>query len=117
MFKFFLNYISLVKAYNPFIFRIIFYEIFFLTIIGIKYSKKLQGWNNTPSISAPYFFINIVNKFIINKKIINIIDIGSGTGKMLAFLSKKNKKINLLGIEANKEVYNLSLKLSKNHKP
>jgi SAM-dependent methyltransferase len=76
----------------------IFDKLYENSIVG----SFFQGNNNKNNIK-----IKVFKKIAINflKKDDNILEIGSGNGVLLKFLSKKYKKKNLLGIEPSKKIY------------
>ena len=81
--------ISNLINYRKKILLIIFFEI----IYSIKYrvsgnNYKIQNHDSrTDSIPCPYFFIHEIAKFVNEKKISDLIDLGSGFGRITNFLN------------------------------
>tara|TARA_B100000003_G_C10878654_1_gene350216 strand:- start:63 stop:671 length:609 start_codon:yes stop_codon:yes gene_type:complete len=110
------NYIKVIsnifKNYKFYSFVVLLYEVYFLLIHGSKYNrfKYLNSNFLSDSIPCPFFFLNKINKFIFNKKINIICDLGSGYGKILYFFANILKK-NIHGIELEEKIYKQSLSL------
>ena len=107
--SFFLNY-------KKVLFRAIFYELIYL-IKNFEFRSHLvknKNKRSTDTVPCPYYFLHLIAKFINNKKIKNIIDLGSGLGRTVKFLSV-NTDSNIIGYELNKKIFKRSLKL-KNKK-
>ncbi len=114
-----LNYLNVIsnifKNYKFYSFVILFYEAYFFLIHGSKYNrfKYLNSNFLSDSIPCPFFFLNKINKFILNKKINMICDLGSGYGKILYFFGHILKK-KIHGIELEEKIYKQSLSLRSN---
>jgi 2-polyprenyl-3-methyl-5-hydroxy-6-metoxy-1,4-benzoquinol methylase len=65
-------------------------------------------------IKIGYHRSNILRKYVLKGKSKSVLEIGSGIGLMGAYLRSKNKGINYLGIEIDKEAYEKSRKLGLN---
>ena len=106
--------ISNLINYRKNILLIIFFEI----IYSIKYrvsgnNYKIQNHDSrTDSIPCPYFFIHEIAKFVNEKKISDLIDLGSGFGRITNFLND-NTNASISGFEASFEVFKISIKNKK----
>lgn len=103
--SFFLNYKNVLL-------RAIYYE-FIYSIKNLEFGSHLAASENkkaTDTVPCIYFFLHEISDFIKNKKIKNVIDLGSGLGRTVKFLSD-NSSINIVGYELNKETFHRSLKL------
>ena len=102
---------TLFKLYKKKIFKITIYEIYF----SIKYFKtanfiRLKNIDrNTVSMPCPYYFIHKISQFVNKKQIINIVDLGSGFGRITNYLAETTQA-NILGYEIDKEAFNFSIK-------
>ena len=111
--KYFFNFIYL---YRRIFFQVILFEIFY----SIKFHKiisniKIQDNKfRTDIVPCIYFFLHKISNFINKHKIKSIVDVGSGFGRVVNFVSIKNNIVSY-GIEYDKEVAEKSLKL-KNKK-
>ena len=119
------NIILLIKNinnYGIFVFlKIIFYEFLFFfskkNIISLKHdSNNTSSYNetkskkkyNTPYIPTPYYFLSIVKKLFVLKKINNfsLIDFGCGYSRSFFYFSKYFN-LNYIGIDINKKIINV----------
>ena len=105
------NLISHLLNYRKKILFIIFFEI----IYSIKYhvsgnNYKIQNHTTrTDAIPCPYFFIYEIAKFVNERKISTLIDLGSGFGRITNFLSDKTNA-SITGYEVNSEIFEISVK-------
>ena len=90
-------------------FKAIFYEILYRLI----YSKNNHFYKPPDNYPAAYYFIYKISKFINNKKILGVVDLGCGGGRVTNFLSDKTKA-KIYGYEIDKESYQVA-NLNKNH--
>ena len=107
--NYFFNFIS---SYNKIIFKVIFFEIFY-SIRFFELLPKIKVQNNyfrTDTVPCIYYFLHEISKFLKIKKIKSVVDIGSGYGRVVNFISQKNN-IKSYGIEYDKEVFKSSLKI------
>lgn len=100
--------------YHKIFFSVVFYEIYYSLRFSvffpkIKIQKKSLATNTVPCV---YYFLHKISIFIKKKKIKSVIDIGSGYGRTVNFITTVNK-IRSYGIELDKEVYLKSLRLKK----
>ena len=107
-------FINFLRSYYKIFFKVIFFEIFysiqfkeFLPKIKIQNSSK-----RTDTVPCIYYFLHKISKFLKKNKIKSIVDIGSGYGRVLNFISSKNN-IKCYGIEYDKDVYKNALKAKK----
>ena len=84
-------------------FKIIFYEILYRCI----YSKSNHTFVPPDNYPTPYYFIYKISKFMNNKKISGVIDLGCGSGRLTNFLSDKTKA-KVCGYEINKDSYQIA---------
>ena len=110
------NLFSLLYSYRNIIIKAIVFEIYFsLKNLEIKPNIKIHKSNfATDTIPCIYYFLFEISKFIKQKKIKSVTDLGSGYGRVVNFISEENK-ITTHGIELNYKVYKKSL-LLKNYK-
>ena len=105
--KYFINFIS---GYNRIFLKVLLYEAYY----SFKYNEfvpKIKKQKNnfaTDTVPCIYYFLHEISNFIKNEKITSIVDLGSGFGRVVNFLSKNNK-IKSYGIEFDKEVFKKSL--------
>ena len=85
------------------IFKTIFYEIFYRFI----YSKSNHFSKPPDNYPAAYYFIYKMSKFINNKKISGVVDLGCGSGRLTNFLSNKTKA-KIYGFEIDKDSYQIA---------
>ena len=100
--------------YHKIFFSVVFYEIYYSLRFSdflpkIKIQKKLLSTNTVPCI---YYFLHKISIFVKKRKIKSVIDIGSGYGRAVNFITTVNR-IRSYGIELDKEVYLKSLRLKK----
>ena len=110
--NYFLNFIM--SYYNIF-FKVLFFEIFY-SIYLKELLPKIKIQNNserTDTVPCIFYFLYKISKFIQKKDIKSVVDIGSGYGRVVNFISFKNK-IRCHGIEYDKEVYTSALKIKEN---
>ena len=110
----FIFFFKILKVYKKKRLKILIYEIFF----SIKYFKtgNLIKFRSdsimTDAIPCPYYFIHKISQFINKKKIISIIDLGSGYGRVTNFLNDSTKAT-IMGYELDKDVFDISKKNKK----
>ena len=76
------------------------------------YNDEVQA----DSMPCPYYFIYKILKFVKKKPINNIVDLGSGNGRVVNFLSLKTDA-KIKGFETDKEIFDYSIKkLNENAK-
>jgi 16S rRNA A1518/A1519 N6-dimethyltransferase RsmA/KsgA/DIM1 with predicted DNA glycosylase/AP lyase activity len=111
-------FLNLIFSYKTKIFLIIFYEIkFFFFSFKINSINILDNKKFTDNIPAPYYFLNSINKYIKDKKIKSLIDLGCGSGRALHFFYKKNFKLKeIYGLEYNYNIYKKTKKFFVNNK-
>ena len=101
--------IKTLSKYKKKIFKVSFYEIFFSIRMGRTYYKIYNDALQADSLPCPYYFIYKISKFVKKNQINKVIDLGSGNGRVVNFLSTKtNAKVK--GFEKDKEIYNYSIK-------
>lgn len=112
-----INYfINFIKSYYKIFFKVFYYEIFY----SIKFKEiipQIKVQNNsrrTDTVPSVYYFLHEISKFIKKKNIKAVIDIGSGYGRVVNFISTINN-IKCYGIEYDKEVFNSANKNKKNN--
>jgi len=95
--------------YRKKLFKVIFYEIFY----RYKYSKSNHFYRELNQVPAAYYFIYKISKFVKEKKIMSIVDLGCGSGRLTNFLSDKTEA-KIYGYEIDDETYEVA-KPNKNH--
>ena len=94
-------------------FRVAFFEIYYSVRFGKNFYKFYNDLKQADSMPCPYYFIYVISKFIKENSINSLIDLGSGNGRVINYLSKKTNS-KLIGFENDLEMYNYSIKnLSK----
>ena len=103
--KFFFKVIKLWGIKNTL--KIIMGEVFFILKNNKFYFEKIKGFNS--HIPTPKFILDEIYNEIKDKVKKNdiIIDLGSGTGRILYYLLNKKYK-NLIGVEYSKKLINIS---------
>jgi SAM-dependent methyltransferase len=110
--NYFLNFL---RSYRNIFFKVLYFEILY----SIRFKKllpkiKIQNSSKrTDTVPCIYYFLHEISKFLKKKNINSIVDIGSGYGRVVNFISLKNK-IKSHGIEYDKEVFKFALKTKKN---
>ena len=109
-----INLFSLLYSYRNIIIKAIIFEIYFsLKNLELKPNIKIHKSNfSTCTIPCIYYFLFEISKFIKQKKIHSVTDLGSGYGRVVNFISDENK-VNVYGVELNYTVYKKSLSLKK----
>lgn len=112
MFKYLRALSNIIINYRLFFVPILFYELYFYTFYNNKYNKFKYLDSNflSDSIPCPYYFLKKIEKYIQEKDIKLICDLGSGYGKILYYFGKVCKR-NIHGVELEKEIYLDSSKL------
>ena len=101
--NYFLNFI---RSYHNIFLKVLFFEI----VYSIKFKEllpQIKVQNNskrTDTVPCVYYFLHQISKFLKKKKIKSIVDIGSGYGRVVNFISAENG-IKSHGIEYDKEVF------------
>jgi predicted RNA methylase len=90
-------------------FKAIFYEILY----RYSYSKNNHFFKPPDNYPTAYYFIYKISKFINNKKISGVVDLGCGGGRLTNFLSDKTKA-KIYGYEIDKDSYEIANQ-NKNH--
>ena len=107
-------FFNFIKSYHKIFFKVLFFEIFY-TIRFNEFLPKIKVQNNssrTDTVPSIYFFLHEVSKFLRKKNIQSVVDVGSGYGRVVNFISSINK-IKSYGIEFDTEVHKTSLKFKK----
>ena len=108
--------LNVLIKYKKKIFKVSFFEISYSIIMGRTYYKIYNDALQADSLPCPYYFIYKISKFIKKTQIKDVIDLGSGNGRVVNFLSTKTNA-RIKGFEKDKEIYNYSIKnLNKNAK-
>jgi len=109
-----INFFNFINSYRRILLKVIFYEVFY----SIKFNQfipqmKVQGSKyRTDTIPCIFFFLHEISKFIKKNKINSIVDVGSGFGRIVNFISTYND-IKAHGIEYDNELYKKSLKIKQ----
>jgi len=105
--RFFLNYKNI-------IIKALYYEIIY-SIRYLEFGSHLKISKNsiaTDTIPCIYYFLHKIAKFIKKNKINNVIELGSGFGRVTNFLAD-NTKAKITGFELDKQFFNESIKLKR----
>ena len=107
--------VNIIINYQLYSIIIIIYELYFTFKFGSLTNKFKYLDNNylSDSIPSPFYIIKKISRFVDNKKINYICDLGSGYGKILNYFGNF-KKISIDGIEYEKNIYIESKKLENN---
>jgi len=109
IYNYFLNFF---RSYHAIFLKVFWFEIFYSVVFKEPLPKiKIQNNSNrTDTVPCIYYFLHEISKFIKEKKITSVVDIGSGYGRVVNFISKMNK-IKCYGIEYDKDVFQSALKI------
>lgn len=105
-----INTVYNLHKYGKTFFKVISFEIILSFYFIFKTTKIYKNPNLIDCVPTPYYFLYLLSKQIKNIKTKNIIDIGSGTGRIIMFLKKFNKK-SVIGIECNDKAFEYSKKI------
>ena len=109
--NYFLNFI---RSYHRIFLKVLFFEIFY-SIRFREFLPKIKVQNNsnrTDTVPCVYYFLHEISKFLEKNSVKSVVDIGSGYGRVVNFISSINK-IKSYGIEYNKEVFKVASKFKK----
>jgi len=107
-------FFNFIKSYHKIFLKVLFFEIFY-TLRFREFLPKIKVQNNsirTDTVPSIYYFLHVISKFIKKKNIKSVVDIGSGYGRVVNFISSVNK-IKSYGIEFDKDVHKSALRLKK----
>ena len=107
--KYFCNFI---RSYHKIFLKVLFFEIYY-SIRFKEFLPKMKVQNNskrTDTVPCVYYFLHELSKFLRNKRVKSIADIGSGYGRVVNFFSSINK-IKTYGVEFDNEVYKKAIEL------
>ena len=84
-------FINFLKSYYNIFFKVLYYEIFYSIHFKELLPKiKLQNSSKrTDTVPCIYYFLHEISKFLKKKDIKSIVDIGSGYGRVVNFISLK----------------------------
>tara|TARA_B100001142_G_scaffold16080_1_gene15021 strand:- start:349 stop:957 length:609 start_codon:yes stop_codon:yes gene_type:complete len=111
-----INYFfNFIQSYKNIFFQVLFFEIFYSLRFKelIPLMKVHNHKSRTDTVPCVFFFLHEISKFINKNNIKSIVDVGSGYGRVVNFISTINQ-IKCHGIEYDKEVYKSALKIKKN---
>ena len=110
--NYFFNFLT---SYHNIFFKVLFFEIFYSIRFGELLPKiKVQNsYSKTDTVPCIYYFLHELSKFLKKRDIKSIVDVGSGYGRVVNFVSSINN-IKSYGIEYDREVFNYALKNKKN---
>ena len=93
--NYFLNFF---RSYRNIFFKVLYFEIFYSIYFKELLPKiKIQNSSTrTDTVPCVYYFLHEISKFIKKNDIKSIIDIGSGYGRVVNFISLKNKPLEQL---------------------
>ena len=100
------------RSYHRIFFKVFWFEIFY-SVVFKELLPKIKIQNNskrTDTVPCIYYFLHEISKFIKEKEITSVVDIGSGYGRVVNFISKINK-IRCYGIEYDEDVFRFASKI------
>ena len=106
--KLFLIFEVLLK-YKRKIFKVVFFEIFYSIYLGRQFYKIHNDTERSDSMPCPYYFIYKISKFLKKNFISYAVDLGSGNGRIINFLSLKTST-KMHGFENDQEMFDYSIK-------
>jgi len=114
--KKFLFIFGVLFKYKRKILKVASFEIYYSLFFRRQFYKIYNHAERSDSMPCPYYFIYKISKFIKKNTIKHAVDLGSGNGRIVNFLSlKTNAK--MYGFENDEEMFNYSIKnLNKNAK-
>ncbi len=104
--NYFLNFI---RSYHNIFFKVLFFEIIYSIRFGqlLPQIKLQNNSKRTDTVPCIYYFLHEISKFLKKMKIKSIVDIGSGYGRVVNFISTINR-IKSYGIEYDPEVFKIA---------
>ena len=106
--KLFLIFEVLLK-YKRKIFKVVFFEIFYSIYLGRQFYKIHNDTERSDSMPCPYYFIYKISKFLKKNFVSYAVDLGSGNGRIINFLSLKTST-KMHGFENDQEMFDYSIK-------
>ena len=110
-----INYFfNFIQSYRKIFLKVFFFEIFYSLKFGelIPLMKVHNHKSRTDTVPSVFYFLHEISKFIKNNKIRSVVDVGSGYGRVVNFISTLNG-IRSIGVEYDKNVHIKALKLKK----
>jgi len=102
-------YISTLATYKKKLIPIIFFEIFYRFRFCDNFYKIHNNEIQTDSLPCPYYFLNEISKFVNKNHISKVVDLGSGTGRVVNFLATFTQA-KITGYEIDEEVIQYAIK-------
>ncbi len=109
MFKNLFLIFQLLLKYKRKIFKVTIFEIFYSLLKRKLYFKIQNHPERADSMPCPYYFIYKISKFIRKNSIVSAVDLGSGNGRIVNFLSSETKT-KMYGYEIDQDMFNYSIK-------
>ena len=107
-------FFNFIRSYHRIFLKVLFFEIFY-SILFREFIPKIKVHNNsnrTDTVPCVYYFLHEISKFLRKNRIKSVVDIGSGYGRVVNFISSINR-IKSYGIEYDKEVFKVANKFKK----
>mgnify|MGYP001477707515 FL=1 len=107
-------FFNFIRSYHGIFLKVLFFEIFY-SIRFREFIPKIKVQNNsnrTDTVPCVYYFLHEISKFLKKNSIKSVVDIGSGYGRVVNFISSINR-IKSYGIEYDKEVFKVANKFKK----
>lgn len=107
-------FFNFIRSYHKIFLKVVFFEIIY-SIRFREFLPKIKVQNNskrTDTVPCIYYFLHEISKFLRKNSIKSIVDIGSGYGRVVNFISSVNK-IKSYGIEYDNEVFKFAKKSKK----
>ena len=99
---------SVLSKYKKKIIKVTIFEIFYSLILGRFFYKIYNDEEQADAMPCVYYFLYKISKFVKKKSINYIVDLGSGNGRAVNYLSLKTSS-KVKGYEKNKEIFDYSL--------
>ena len=107
-------FFNFIRSYHKIFLKVLFFEIVY-SIRFKEFLPKIKVQNNsnrTDTVPCVYYFLHEMSKFLQKNSIQSVVDIGSGYGRVVNFISSINR-IKSYGIEYDKEVFKVANKIKK----
>ena len=107
-------FFNFIRSYHRIFLKVLFFEIFY-SIRFREFLPKIKVQNNsnrTDTVPCVYYFLHEISKFLEKNSVKSVVDIGSGYGRVVNFISSINR-IKSYGIEYDKEVFKVANKFKE----
>ena len=107
-------FFNFIRSYHRIFLKVLFFEIFY-SIRFREFLPRIKVQNNsnrTDTVPCVYYFLHEISKFLRKNGVKSVVDIGSGYGRVVNFISSINR-IKSYGIEYDKEVFKVANKFKE----